>query len=279
MILFVNGYTLGCKPFRPYWSSSKKDPDEFINAAKIYFTDEHVEDLSFINGSGDWFGSMAWSRQASGRQYALNNIEAYRKALTPNEKVHLVTHSMGAAFSEGLIEIFVQHGIVIHKVIHFAPSDAKSIKIVASTKHVERVQVNTTGDLVLEKFANPFATEDELRIPGIPQYGKVKWDPWKYHKKHMDYLASKKIPYNLDSHFDTKTFAFVFDWVRDLESLPKPEKIAERKDGKHKRNIYIFPIDQGHGTRFDRIFKFGKYFLFLEEYVAGKYDKYKGPRF
>lgn len=277
MIIFVNGFTFGCKPFRPYWSSSK-EPDEFIHAAIKYFNDEHVFEGSFINGSGDWFGSMAWSRQASGRKFALE----YAKRLDPikkqNETLKFVTHSMGAAFAEGMIETLVSEGFIIEKVIHFAPAHAKDIRIHPSGAQIDRIQINAAGDTTIEKIVSPFTKEDGFRIPGVRKYGKVQWDPWKYHKNYMDYITKKEFPFDLDAHYDLKTYAYVFDWVKDLESLELQNPIATREYGQKKRNIYTFEIGPFAGTRFINLFLKGRYFQFLEPYENGKTDKFKGPK-
>lgn len=277
MILFVNGFTFGCEPFRPYWSSSK-NPEEFIEAAKKYFGDSHVSEGSFINGSGDWFGSMAWSRQASGRKFA----RAYSKRLAPlqnlSETLKIVSHSMGAAFAEGMIETLVSEGFQIEKVIHFAPAHAKDIHIHPSTLHINRIQINASGDLTIEKIANPFTKEDGFRIPGVRKYGKVHWDPWKYHKTYMDYITKKEFPFDLDAHYDLKTYAYAFDWVRDLEAMELQDPIATRYYGQKTRNIYTFPVGPFAGTRFVNLYLKGRYFQFLEPYENGKTDKFKGPK-
>lgn len=276
MILFVNGYILGCEPFRPYWSSSRKDPDEYIKAAKHYFGDDHVVQESFINGSGDWFGSKAWSRQSYGRKLGLEMIPSLRKILTIGETIKIVSHSMGAASAEGIIETLVEHGFRIEKIVHFAPANAKGIKIPEITKHLDRVQLNASGDLVIERFADPFSKEDDLRIPGIKCYGKVKWDPWKYHPGHMSYLKDRKLPFDLDAHFDLKTYGFVFDWLRDLESLKLAEPIGKRTGKTGQRNIYEILIGVNN-TQFERLFIHGRYLKFLEHYKIGVSDKFTGP--
>lgn len=279
MLLFINGYTLGCKPYRPYWSSSTKDPDEFIHAAADYFNDSKVVPESFINGSGDWFGSMAWSRQASGRNFAKKNILKYKALLANGETIKIVSHSMGAAFTEGLVSVFTKNNIPIEKIIHFAPSDASSIKIDPKTKKIERIQINTSGDIIIEKIVNRFTKEDDFRIPGINKFGKVHWDPWKYHAKHMSYLKEKKLPLNWDSHFDTKTYAFAFDWVRDLETTEFPKEIGTIKEKNETRHLYAVEYKHPHGTRFQRIYLNHKYLIFIEPLEQDNTDKFKGPKF
>lgn len=277
MLLFINGYTLGCKPFKPYWSSSDKDPDEFIHAAAAFFNDSKIVPESFINGSGDWFGSMAWSRQASGRNFAKKNVLKYKALLEDGETIKIVSHSMGAAFTEGLVSVFVENNIPIEKIIHFAPSDASSIKIDPKTKKIERIQINTSGDIVIEKIVNRYTKKDGFRIPGINKYGKVHWDPWKYHAKHMSYLKEKKLPLNWDSHFDSKTYAFAFDWVKDLEETHLSEPLSAISEGETFRFMYAVDYSETTGTRFQSLFLNNKYIQYIEPLEQGKSDKFKGP--
>jgi hypothetical protein len=273
MILFINGFILGCEPLRPYWSSSRKDPDEFINAAKAFFNDNHVEAESFINGSGDWFGSKAWSRQSYGRKLGKEILPMINAFLEPGETIKIVSHSMGAATAEGIIETFTSGGLKIEKVVHFAPANANKIRIAEETKTIERLQINATGDLVIERFADPFSKEDALRIPGIKRYGKVKWDPWKLHTGHMNYLKDRNLPFDLDSHFDLKTYAFVFDWASDLELLNVGKVIGQRK--KKDKYFPVFEILYGSKkTTFDRLYLNGKYLKYLEDYRDGFSTKF-----
>jgi hypothetical protein len=277
MILFVNGFIMGCEPYRPYWSSSRKDPNEFIEAAKRFFRDDHVIPESFVNGSGDWFGSKAWSRQSFGRKLGLQMMDAIQRVLHSGETVKIVSHSMGAATTEGIIESLTVNGVSIEKVLHLAPANASKIRIPKATAHIDRLQINASGDLIIEGFADPFAKEDDLRIPGVKRYGKVKWDPWKLHSGHMNYLRDRKLPFDLDSHFDLKTYAYVFDWASDLASLTAGPVIGQRDQLRHKRNVYEV-IRGPHGTIFERLFLEGRYLKYLEPFKLDASDKFTGPK-
>lgn len=243
MIIFVNGYTLGCQPFRPYWSSSKNS-NEFIEAACTYFSDSTINEGSFVNGSGKWFGSLASFRYAAGKKYAIEKLNFYKQNIQPNEKIHLVSHSMGAAFAEGMIEVFCQNKLPIGKIVHFAPAHARKIKISPATNKLLRIQLNATEDTIIERFSDPFIHGKKLIIPGVNLYGKVHWNPWFYHPKHMAYVQKMKRKHQQHPHFDLKTYAFVFDWLRDLETLSQKNK-----------------TDQGSiKTKFEAVYMHGKYF-------------------
>jgi predicted alpha/beta hydrolase family esterase len=243
MIIFVNGYTLGCQPIRPYWSSSKNS-NEFIDAACNYFQDSYNDDESFVNGSGKWFGSLASFRYAAGKKYALGKLETYKALLTPNEKLNIISHSMGAAFAEGMIDVFCQHQLPIGKIIHFAPAHARKIKISPATINLLRIQLNASEDTIIERFSDPFIRGKKLLIPGVNLYGKVHWNPWLYHPKHMAYVQQMNRKHQQHPHFDLKTYAFVFDWLSDLETLSH----ANKQD-QHSIN-----------TKFEAVYMHGKYF-------------------
>lgn len=243
MIIFVNGYTLGCQPFRAYWSSSKNS-NEFIEAACAYFTDSAINEESFVNGSGKWFGSRASLRYKAGKKYALEKLNFYKQTIQPNEKIHIISHSMGAAFAEGMIEIFCQHQLPIGKIVHFAPAHARKIKIDPKTNNLLRIQLNATEDTIIERFSDPLIRGKKLRIPGINLYGKVHWNPWIYHPKHMAYVQKKKRKHQQHPHFDLKTYAFVFDWLLDLEKLSHSNK----------------PNQSSTKTKFEAVYIHGKYF-------------------
>jgi hypothetical protein len=243
MIIFVNGYTLGCQPFRPYWSSSTNS-NEFIEAACAYFRDSAINEGSFVNGSGKWFGSRASLRYEAGKKYAFDKLETYKTLLSPNEKLNFVSHSMGAAFAEGMIEVFCQNNLPIGKIVHFAPAHARKIKVFTDNQRLFRIQVNASEDTILEHFSDPFIRGKKLMIPGVQLFGKVHWNPWTYHPKHMAYVQKMKRKHQQHPHFDLKTYAFVFDWLRDLEALPQKNK----------------PDQSVIATKFESVYMLGKYF-------------------
>lgn len=246
MLIFVNGYTLGCQPFRPYWSSSK-NPNEFLEEASVYFNDNTINNESFVNGSGKWFGSLASFRYSAGKKYAQERINTYKSLLQKNEKINLISHSMGAAFAEGMIEVFCQNNLPIGKIVHFSPAHARKIKVFQASQQLFRIQINASDDTILERFADPFVRGEKWMIPGIKLYGKVHWNPWVYHPKHMASVQKMKRKHQQHPHFDLKTYAFVFDWLRDLEVLSQKNK-----------------PDQGSiKTKFEAVYMHGKYFEFM----------------
>jgi len=271
MIIFVNGYTLGCEPFRPYWSSNKKYPNDFIDAAKDYFQDHHIIDESFVNGTGKWFGSRAQTRQKAGKEFAKGFWERIRNRLREGETLKFVCHSMGSAYAEGMMEYLVEHNVSIEKVIHLGVADAKNIVIPQSTRGIYRLQINTTNDIIIDRIANWYYREEKKIIPHINRFGKVNWDPWHYHKEHMEYIKTKDLKFALDSHFDTKTFGFTFDWVKILENLELNQSIGQRTIKRKDLPVYEIPRQE---FQFESLMIDNKYLRFLEHYKKGESDKF-----
>lgn len=271
MIIFVNGYTLGCEPYRPYWSSNKKYPDDYINAAIKYFKDDHVINESFVNGTGKWFASRAQTRRKAGRKFAPFFLESINDKLKAGETLKFVCHSMGSAYAEGMIDYLVKQKVPIEKIVHLGVADAKNIKIPVETRLIKRLQINTTNDIIIDKIANWFYRDEKKIIPHITRFGKVNWDPWHYHKEHMEYIKRKDLKFALDSHFDTKTFGFTFGWVKILEELKLKEEIGNRSSGNKKNPVYEIPRQE---FQFESLMIDHKYMTFLEHYKKDNSDKF-----
>lgn len=274
LILFVNGYTSGCVAGRGYWSEAKKysqnpEPNQFIDAAMEYFGDSNVDDdVSFINGEGAWY-STASSRQAAGREYVKNNLESIKASLVSGETIKIVTHSMGGAYAEGMIEELIAAGIEVEKVVHLSTADASGIVISENSKDVDRIQVGTTFDKTLENWADGFTHYDGWRIPGVKQYGRVRWTKLLNHDNKWT---------GTDSHFDTKTYGKTFDWVRDVEQSYET-KVGTRNYGDKSRNIYSVGYHSTNGTRFEHLNIGGRFLINIGSYSNGRSDKFKGPEY
>jgi hypothetical protein len=72
-------------------------------------------------------------------------LEKVYGTITPNSKIHIITHSMGGAYGEGLIEVLKNSGLTIGKVLHLAPADAADIKTTISEVE-ERVVMYSSQD-------------------------------------------------------------------------------------------------------------------------------------
>ena len=251
-IIFVNGYIHGTRSDpnsrissgKAYWTKLGKDEKllrnsdgsyathdnngnetnyfAFEEAAKDFFNDEET---TFVNGSGDRPGSTADERKQAGREYAEMVVEQYRQALEsmgPDEKIEIITHSMGAAFAEGMIEYFEENAKDLSNrittVVHLSPADAADIDEAANTEHIFRAEFMLSDDKTL--FWADFWTAEKNRIiPKVDVFGLMIWDAWKHHPKAAKWNTSQgnDPDFRLNSHADTKTDPRVFtEWLPQL---------------------------------------------------------------
>lgn len=213
LIIFVNGYTdgpgfLGCKPYAAYWKNDNEKGDgEFVDRASDHFGGD--KNYTFENGNNT-AGSSAATRQKAGYLQVMNNTKVYKemidKALANGEEIHFVTHSMGAAYAEGMIDALTELGYKVKDVIHFSPADPSWVDI-SGAPDVERTQISVTGDLTLSLKDAP---SPNTPIPGIKNYAVVDWSVEKYHPKYKSWRP-------WDAHFDTKR-KLGWDWLDDFEA-------------------------------------------------------------
>ncbi|MFN5418487.1 MAG: hypothetical protein ACK5B9_15625 [Flavobacteriia bacterium] len=207
LIIFVNGYTHNCKPYKAYWTEKGS---QFLDAANIYFGGNCS--FLFVNGEGAWY-SGAKSRYRKGKRFAETELKEIHTKLTSESKIFFVTHSMGAAFAEGMTEFLVENKLNVAKLVHFSVADAKKIMFSNDSKHIPRVQLNMTLDKTLKKHANPFTHFLNYKIPEIHVYGEVLSQIEKMHPK---VLPKHQIEW--DFHYDTKTFPSVWGYLQQLEN-------------------------------------------------------------
>ncbi|MBI1837891.1 MAG: hypothetical protein HYR91_11570 [Flavobacteriia bacterium] len=253
--IFVNGYIYGgpnyitpggnihiddIVPGRPYWLKKcyfKGDnEEEFIDAAHSYFGDGIGK---YVNGTGSWMGSTASGRQKLGREQAeeiaqeviaeilkLNNDCNPDGTLNTSNDVtelNFATHSMGAAYAEGLIEVFMEHKVLSDlmkkgEIVHLSACDADKIVISENSKCLQRTQINIRGDRTLF-YADNNSTTDGYQIPGIKRF--IIINPSEY-IMHPNYDAKKNGYY--DYHNDTKStkwpWLFLEQYNKGIKSNP-----------------------------------------------------------
>jgi hypothetical protein len=208
IIFFVNGYTKNCKPLRPYWTEKG---DQFLDATNQYFGGNC--EFEFVNGEGPWFSSASY-RTKRGESLANSIILDLKGKLAENAEICLVSHSMGSAFSEGMISCFKSNNLNVKKVIHLSVADAKNIKINEHTQKIECIQVGITGDKTTRFFANPFAYFRHYKIPAVKLYGEILSKVETFHPE-VSKIDQKK----WDFHYDTKTFAYIWEYIKVLEEI------------------------------------------------------------
>lgn len=197
LILYVCGYWNKSMPYagsewgEQYWGSSLKE------SARKYFFNTTKE--LFINGAGTKF-SNANERFQSGKKIAEERFsnkssKFHKEVFQTKRRVMVISHSMGGAFAEGLIDVLKQKNVNIEKVIHLSPADVSGFR--AGLPH-KTYQIDIDWDPVL-MYKN---FNDAPNIIGIQS------------------SAIAKNPKNDEfGHMYTKEQNFVWNWFEDLEAV------------------------------------------------------------
>ncbi len=115
-IIFVNGKIGGGSPpaGSAYWNHDEGSELGFVLGAKDYFG---TEEVFFTAEDYSNFSSLK-SRVAAGERYAKSQFDELVKDLKKESAVlHFVTHSMGAAFGEGIAHYLNRQGYTIGTLI------------------------------------------------------------------------------------------------------------------------------------------------------------------
>lgn len=170
-----------------YWKK------KFVGGAQNYFSDP--KQPKFVDGSGAW-NSTGQERYDAGYTYAKNNFSDIKKEIfnddgVQTEVLRIVSHSMGAAYSEGMIKYLEEQGVKVETVVHLSAADPS--EFTASTKP-NTIQLNYKDDPVLmyKNFG------EAPRIKGADVFGEVDAE---------------------GQHWITKSRESVWDAVADLQNL------------------------------------------------------------
>ena len=154
---YITEYITGNKGGKSYWGV------DFVNKATSYLNDNNIQ---FVDGRGK-YNSSGDDRFNAGYKFAQSNYANISSTLKDGETVKVVSHSMGAAYSEGIIKYLLEQGISISQVIHFSPADPDDF----SASFSNTLQLNINNDAVLA-YKNGFSSNI---INGVAKYGNVKW--------------------------------------------------------------------------------------------------------
>ncbi len=221
-VLFVNGYyntgslsgLAGDVGGEDYWSYS------FINAASTFLNDANSQ---FIDGRGEWNSSGA-SRYDDGYAWAQTNYSGLIEGVldengVQTETFKVVSHSMGAAYSEGVVKYLEEQGLVVETVLHFSAADPTGFE--AST-NPDTYQLNYENDIVLG-YKN--YGENSSMIEGVDVYGSVN-------------TPGNKLSDYENSHARTKSNSDTFDALSDLQNIQM----------NFVENVDFGPLDYTWGT-------------------------------
>jgi hypothetical protein len=174
-IIFVNGFLFPLTyPGGPgYWLGEGSD---FVAGAKAFLKSDvapHFTDIKHPKLSA------VADRVLAGRQYA----EQYKRLITEGgEQFSFVTHSMGAAFAEGMIAYLQENHYPVNTVIHFNAFQAADIQL---NRKAYVIDYQNTNDPLINNvlYAKPGAIKDADLV--IREKSKKN-----YFKRHRDPIDS-----------------------------------------------------------------------------------------
>ncbi len=141
-LIFVNGRIgMGSpKGGVAYW---QKD-SSFVDSAKVAL---HSSSEPFFTDVQYSLFSMAERREKDGYEYASEHFgEIVGGCGGP---FRLVTHSMGAAFGEGIARYLLDNGLPVDVIVHFEPYQAPDIKTAGSSENILTIDYQVTDDWLI----------------------------------------------------------------------------------------------------------------------------------
>lgn len=162
MIVFVNGKIgFGSPPAgRVFWNAKDGTDNGFVLGACHFLKDQKT---FFTKLDFPWY-SRVNQRYQQGFYYAKQNLPEWQKQASENEYYHLVSHSMGTAFGEGILKHLHGQGYRVGHVIHINAFQASKIKVPTDPR-------TTTIDYQL--VDDPLINNFFLRILGIAAPGSI----------------------------------------------------------------------------------------------------------
>ena len=205
-IVFVNGKIGGGSPPAGinYWGGTNLYNSTFINGAKSYYSDDNV----FVMTNDYNYFSSAKERYNSGYLYAKSNIDILTSDISVEEDFKFVTHSMGAAFAEGMATFLIENGYRVSELVHINSFQAADISTVGENSiNTFTIDYQNTNDLVINFipfYSSPGSIKGaDLKIrvksnePLIYVHSSPIWDTLFWEK--MKQLAPRKDKKLIDS--------------------------------------------------------------------------------
>lgn len=194
-LIFVNGRIgMGSpKGGVAYW---QKDPS-FVDSAKVAL---HSSSEPFFTDVQYSLFSKAERRKEDGYEYASEHFgEIVGGCGGP---FRLVTHSMGAAFGEGIARYLLDKGVPVDVIIHFEPYQATDIKTAGSSENVLTIDYQVTDDWLIHLGGKGRIVGADLLLgnfrSGAPIHKKHRYpinhaSTWHELHPFIDYLLSEQV--------------------------------------------------------------------------------------
>ncbi len=177
-IIFINGYKGFGSPEggEKYWGGPNS---AFVKGAMNYLNDKDTYFADINHGAL----SNNRSRIRAGRKWAEENLSTLTDGLNKDkDDIKFITHSMGAAFSEGVSEYLKKQGWTVSNAIHFNAYQADGLEVDGKNTTVIDYQLN--NDPVT--FFGPTSNPGSMRGAKTTIYEKGKSDIQYRHREPID---------------------------------------------------------------------------------------------
>ena len=126
-IVFVNGFLGFGSPTggSAYWGGTNSS---FVRGAQAFLQDKSTY---FANIEYNYWRSSTFLRNLDGYNYAKENYSQLINGMNSKDVFHFVSHSMGGAFSEGMIRYLEEQGWTVNTVFHlnaWQPTELYGVK-------------------------------------------------------------------------------------------------------------------------------------------------------
>jgi hypothetical protein len=142
-IIFVNGHwnkIFGALNFSPkgggeiYWKTFLGNLKSFLKTANEYFNEYYSVEISeipiFADGSSLFGGDLNGNeRKAKGYEYASKEFSNIIENISQKDKIFLISHSEGAAYSAGIAQYFMKNGITIGESIMISADEGDEFSV------------------------------------------------------------------------------------------------------------------------------------------------------
>ena len=176
IILFINGYIGFGSPEAgaPYWNGEKSG---FVKGAEHYFHDKNIYFVAVEHSAL----STAGQRIDAGREYGAKHLSEISGNLSAGETCKIITHSMGAAYGEGVAQILIENGIEVEQMIHLNPFQAGDIESVSAEYNTTTIDYQNPNDLVVSMLPEAKPGNIGGASAYVREFAK-SWNPATWHK-------------------------------------------------------------------------------------------------
>lgn len=153
---------------RNNWNYNQVQAELFFQESYQYFNTKQVY---FVDGGNFTPFTKAKKRRKKGTQFIDNQLDAIIKEskIDTSFSINFVTHSMGGAYAEGMIEALLKKGFKVGEVLHLSPSEAADIRTFKNKNGPsKRIQVISQSDATVRQVNRWHRYKKDNLIHSIP---------------------------------------------------------------------------------------------------------------